>query len=80
MACGTPAIVSDAASLPELVEDGVTGFIVPPNDPAAIRGAIMKLINDPALRARMGRQARASVEARFTWDAVAARCLRAYSA
>lgn len=80
MACGTPAIVSDVASLPELVEDGVTGFIVPPNDPAAIRGAIMKLIDDPALRARMGRQARASVEARFTWDAVAARCLRAYAA
>ena len=34
MACGTPAICTDVASMPEVVEDGVTGFVVPPNDPA----------------------------------------------
>ncbi|MDQ3069293.1 MAG: glycosyltransferase family 4 protein [Acidobacteriota bacterium] len=80
MACGTPAIVSSVASLPELVEDGVTGFIVPPNDPAAIGRALGRLVSEPGLRDEMGRRARAAIEARFTWDAVAARCLRAYTA
>jgi len=80
MACGTPVIVSDVASLPELVEDGVTGFVVPPNDPGAIRAALRMLIDDPARRDAMGRAARLSVERRFTWEAVARRCLEAYGA
>src|SRR5690606_33427907 len=53
MACGTPVIVSKVASLPELVEDGVTGFVVPPNDPRAIRLALDVLRADPARRAEM---------------------------
>lgn len=80
MACGTPAIVTRVGSLPEIVEDGVTGFVVPPNDPAAIRHAIEALVTDPARRAEMGRRARAAVEARFTWDATARRCMEAYAA
>src|SRR5262249_36032076 len=36
MACGAPAICTDVASMPEVVEDGVTGFVVPPNDPATL--------------------------------------------
>ena len=78
MACGTPPIVTAVASLPELVEDGVTGFVVPPNDPRAIAEAIDVLVRDPARRAEMGRRGRASVDARFTWAATAARCLGAY--
>jgi starch synthase len=80
MACGTPVIVSDAGSLPELVTDGETGFVVPPNDPAAIRAAVQVLRRDPARREEMGRQARASVLARFTWQATARRCREAYTA
>lgn len=80
MACGTPPIVSRVASLPELVEDGVTGFIVPPNDSDAIRQALHVLASDPARRNEMGRRARASVLSRFTWDATARRCLDAYTA
>ena len=79
MACGTPAIVSAVASLPELVEDGVTGFVVPPNDPRAIADAVDVLVRDPARRAEMGRRGRAAVEARFTWAATAERCLGAYA-
>lgn len=80
MACGTPVIVTRVASLPDLVEDGVTGFIVPPNDAGAIRGRIEWLRADPARAAGMGRRARAAVLDRFTWPAVARRCLRAYAA
>lgn len=78
MACGTPAIVTRVASLPEIVEDGVTGFVVPPNDPGAIREKILWLGANPAVALEMGRRARAAVLDRFTWPAVAARCLDAY--
>lgn len=80
MACGTPPVVTRVASLPELVEDGVTGFVVPPNDPDAIRRALGVLTSDPARRDEMGRRARAAVLSRFTWDATARRCLDAYAA
>ncbi len=79
LACGTPVIVSEVASLPELVEDGVTGFVVPPNDPAAIRSRLEHLRAHPELAARMGAEGRARVLARFTWDAVARSCLTAYA-
>jgi len=78
MACGTPVIVSDVASLPELVDDGVTGFVVPPGNPAAIGEKIAFLRANPATADAMGRRARAAVLDRFTWPAVAARCLEAY--
>ena len=78
-ACGTPVIVSEVASLPELVEDGVTGFVVPPNDPAAIRARLEHLRAHPEQAARMGAEGRARVLARFTWDAVARSCLAAYA-
>jgi glycosyltransferase involved in cell wall biosynthesis len=78
MACGTPVIVTRVASLPELVEDGKTGFVVPPNDAAALREGIETLRRDRALAAEMGRRARAAVLERFTWPAVVRRCLQAY--
>jgi glycosyltransferase involved in cell wall biosynthesis len=78
MACGTPVIVSDVASLPEVVEDCVTGFLVPPNDPVRIRERISLLRSDPGMAAEMGRRGRERVLERFTWDAVAQRCLAAY--
>ena len=78
MACGTPAIVSDTASLPEVVADGVTGYVVPAADPQAIGDRLRGLAQNPALRRRLGVQARARVLERFTWDATAARCLEAY--
>lgn len=79
MACGTPVIVTDVASLPEVVEDGVTGFVVPPNDPPAIRERLRHLAEDPGLAARMGREGRRRVLERFSWRVVAERCLEAYA-
>ncbi len=78
MACGKPVIVTKTASLPELVVDGKTGFIVPPNDLAALREPIEKLVNDPALSQRLGADARRHVEENFTWNRVAQRGLNFY--
>ena len=80
MACGAPVICTRVGGLPELVVDGVTGFLVPPNDPAALAARIAQLISQPELARAMGRAARRRIEEHFTWDAVAQRCLEAYAA
>jgi glycosyltransferase involved in cell wall biosynthesis len=79
MACGTPVIVSDVASLPELVEDGVTGFVVPPNNPKAIQEKLDYLKANPEMAIEMGMRGRKIVEQKFTWTAVVERCLKAYA-
>lgn len=80
MACGAPAVCTDVASMPEVVEDGVTGFVVPPNDPAALRSKLCWLREHPAEAAVMGEAARRRVLDKFTWGAVVRRCLEIYTA
>lgn len=65
MAYGTPAIVADAGGSPELIEEGESGFIVPPADGKAIAAAILKLQSQPELRRRMGENARLRIENDF---------------
>jgi glycosyltransferase involved in cell wall biosynthesis len=55
MACGLPVVATRVGGLPEVVDDGVTGLLVPPADPPALAGAIAEICNDPARRERMGR-------------------------
>ncbi len=78
MACGAAAVVTDVASLPEVVADGVTGFVVPPNDPAALRAKLEWLRDHQEDARRMGDAGRVRVLERFTWPAVVRRCLAAY--
>jgi glycosyltransferase involved in cell wall biosynthesis len=78
MACGTPAVCTDVASMPEVVEDGVTGFIVPPNSPAVLRQRLLWLRDHPEQAALMGQAARRRVLELFTWPMVVRRCLEAY--
>lgn len=78
MACGTPAICTSVCSMPEVVEDGVTGFVVPPNDPQALGERIRWLREHPLEARRMGAAARQRVLEHFSWDRVVDRCFRAY--
>jgi glycosyltransferase involved in cell wall biosynthesis len=80
MACGAPGLCTAVGSMPEVVADGVTGFVVPPNDPAALRAKLEWLRDHPSDAARMGRAGRERVLAAFTWPAVVRRCLDAYTA
>jgi glycosyltransferase involved in cell wall biosynthesis len=80
MACGVPTICTAVASMPEIVEDGVTGFVVPPNDPAALAQRITWLREHPAEAGAMGRAGRRRVAERFTWPQVVQRCLEIYAA
>ena len=79
MACGAPAICTAVASMPEVIEDGVSGFVVPPNDPPALRAKLQWLRDHPIDAVRMGRLARERVLRCFTWPAVVDRCLDAYA-
>ncbi len=79
MACGTPAICTDVASMPEIVENGITGFVVPPNDPAALRAKLIYLRDHPERVHAMGEAARTRVLNHFTWPAVVERCLKIYA-
>jgi glycosyltransferase involved in cell wall biosynthesis len=78
MACGAPAIVTNVASLPEVVVDGETGFIVPPNDPVALRTKLEWIRDHPRETRSMGNAGREWVLKRFTWSAVVMRCMEAY--
>jgi glycosyltransferase involved in cell wall biosynthesis len=80
MACGAPVICTDVGSLPEIVEDGVTGFIIPPNDPQSLRCRLEWLQRHPEAAREMGRAARRRVEEKFTWPSVVRRCLEIYTA
>jgi colanic acid/amylovoran biosynthesis glycosyltransferase len=65
MACGLPVVASFSGGIPELVDDGRTGILVPPKQPAALAGALERLSEDPALRVLLGRSAREKVMAEF---------------
>jgi glycosyltransferase involved in cell wall biosynthesis len=80
MACEAPAICTKVASLPEVVQDGVTGFVVPPNDPESLGERIAWLSDHAEQRQVMGRLARSRVLEVFTWPAVVRRCLGIYEA
>jgi len=54
MAHGLPCVVADTGGLPESVVDGETGYVCPPDDTAGFAGRILQLLEDPAMRERMG--------------------------
>lgn len=65
MAAGRPVISTRITGIPELVEDGVSGLLVPPSDADALRAAIARIADDPDLRRAMGAAGRARVRAEF---------------
>ena len=67
-ACGLPAVVSDADGPAEVVEDGVTGLIVPRGDVIASATALMQLVDDVELRRRMGGAGRHHVVETYSWE------------
>jgi glycosyltransferase involved in cell wall biosynthesis len=69
MIAGTPVVATRVGGVPEIVEDGRTGLLVPPANPAAIAEQALRLHRDPVLRERLARAAREFAEQRFPIDA-----------
>lgn len=78
MAAGLPVVASDVGGLREVVEDGVTGFLVPPRDVAALRARLQQLVSDRALAERMGRAAQRRVRECFSPERLATEAALAY--
>jgi alpha-maltose-1-phosphate synthase len=78
MACGTAVVASAVGGILEVVEDGVTGLLVPPGKSDDLAGAIRKLLDDPERARAMGAAGRRRVEEKFSWASVAERTERVY--
>jgi D-inositol-3-phosphate glycosyltransferase len=79
MACGTPVVASQVGGLAFLIQDGVTGYTVPVDEPQALAERLITLNNDSALRKRMGEQA-ANFAREYSWDKIASRIVKLYTA
>lgn len=66
MVCKIPVVASRVGGIPEVVIDGLTGFLVPPEDPCALSGVLSKLLKDRGLRRRVGMEGKREVEKRFS--------------
>ncbi len=78
-ACGRPVVGSAVGGLLDTVVDGVTGFLVPAQDPQGVAEAVRQLLEDPGRRERMGAQARRRAVDVYSWSTVAARTEAAYA-
>ena len=67
-ACGLPVVVSRVGGLPEVVDEGRSGLVVPKEDPKAAADALLSLARDASLRKSMGEAGRALVLARYAWS------------
>jgi D-inositol-3-phosphate glycosyltransferase len=77
MACGTPVVASQVGGLAFLIQDGITGFVVPDGDPRALSDRITRLLTEPDLRQRLGDQA-AAYARQYAWEHVVDRLLDVY--
>jgi glycosyltransferase involved in cell wall biosynthesis len=79
MASGLPVVATRVGGIPEVVEDGVTGLLVPPEDPVALAEAIARLLDDREYAAALGAAGRRRAEERFSWESVTARMRGLYA-
>ncbi len=75
---GKPVIATTVGGLPELVDEGETGLLVPPRDVAALADAILRLLREPALRREMGRNGQRKARTELSADAIAAQTFDVY--
>jgi len=73
LAQGTPVVATHVGGIPEVVEDGRAGLLVPPRSPEALAKAILRLWNDRGLARALGDYGRETIVPRFSWDALADR-------
>src|SRR4029450_13110006 len=74
MACGRPIVATEAGGIPEIVEDGVNGLLVPPRDARALAAAIVRALKDEGWRRRTGEAGLAGVRERLTVERMV--CMR----
>jgi glycosyltransferase involved in cell wall biosynthesis len=79
LALGKAVVAARVGGLPDIIEDEVTGLLVPPGDPRALAGAIARLLADRALAARLGEAGRRHIQQEFSEPAILPRYARLYA-
>jgi len=78
MAAGMPVVASRICGIPYQIQEGLSGFMVEPGDVEGLRAQLVKLLEDPALAARLGNNARATARTSYVASAVAQATVNAY--
>ena len=71
MACGKPVIGTGVGGIPNVVTEGENGFLVDPDDPSGLAGAIAQILDDTALARRLGEHGMRQVKASYSWERIA---------
>jgi glycosyltransferase involved in cell wall biosynthesis len=77
-AFGKPVIATNTGGLPEVVEDGVSGFLVPPKSPEILAEKILHFLQDPKTAPKMGRAAKELSESKYSWAPIAEKIHKIY--
>jgi glycosyltransferase involved in cell wall biosynthesis len=77
-ACARPVVATNVGGVREVVGDGLSGILIPPGDITAMAGAVIDLLEDPVLRARMGKAGGILVQERFGMYSWGRRLARTY--
>ena len=80
LASGRPMVVTRTGGMPEIIKDGIDGFVVPIKDFEALASRIIQLLTDDELRERLGYTGRQMVEQQYTKEVVANNTVRVYQA
>lgn len=78
MACGAPVLATTAGAFPEIIEDGVSGILVPPGNAGALAEGIERILADAGLQKRLGEEGRRRILDHFTWRETAVKTLELY--
>jgi glycosyltransferase involved in cell wall biosynthesis len=78
MACGLPVVTTPVSGIPEIIRDGVNGRLVPPDDPAALADALLRIDSDRQLARSLSNEARATVRERFDGERFAAQLAKLF--
>ncbi len=78
MAASLPVVATDVGGNAEAVKDGLTGFVIPPEDPVALSAAIIRLISDPSQAREMGIAGKSLAGQMFTTEAMMGRIVSTY--
>jgi len=79
MACGRPVVMTNQASGPEIVEDGVSGLLADPRDAQQVADCLLRILENPELQERLGKAARQRAEGKFSLHRLAEATLEEYS-